>query len=322
MKHRSFFWPLALIATGVIWLLVSMNVIPEANLWALTYIWPYLLIALGLGLILRGYLRTAEWIVSLLIILGAVGAIVFAPQLGWAGGPDWNLFSDWNPASDFGGGVSGSGRIDSETRRVKDFLAVTIRYPAEIVIQQGKSESVKIEAEDNLLPQLSTEVRDGTLVIENKEDNWSKRVDPSKKVIITITVIDLNEINFTSAGTLRVDGLKTETLNLSLSGAGEITLNDLDVEKLESRLSGTGNIEANGTADELELTISGAGNFDAPGLASNAANVRISGVGNATVRVKDKLVATVSGAGSVDYYGSPSVDKNISGAGSVQQVDE
>ena len=45
MNQRSLFWPLTLIATGVIWLLVSMNVIPAANLWALTYIWPYVLIA-------------------------------------------------------------------------------------------------------------------------------------------------------------------------------------------------------------------------------------------------------------------------------------
>jgi hypothetical protein len=38
--------------------------------------------------------------------------------------------------------------------------------------------------------------------------------------------------------------------------------------------------------------------------------------------VKDTLDASVSGAGSVDYYGSPSVVKNISGAGSVQRAGE
>jgi len=316
MKHQSLFWPLTLIATGVIWLLVSMQVIPAANLWALTFIWPYGLIAAGLGLILRSYLPVMGWIVPALVVFGAVAAIVFAPQLGWAGGPDWDLNSD------FGGGVPGSGKIEAETRVVKEFHAVTIRYPAQVVIRQGESESVTIEADDNLLPQLSTEVRDGTLVIENKEDNWSKRVDSSESIKITIIVKDLNEINFSSAGTLQVNGLKTRELNLTLSGAGEITLNDLDVEKLESRLSGAGNIEANGTADELELTISGMGNFEAPELASNTADVRISGAGNATVRVKDDLTATVSGAGSINYFGSPDVEENISGAGSVERMGE
>ncbi|MCI0556679.1 MAG: DUF2807 domain-containing protein [Anaerolineae bacterium] len=316
MNQRSLFWPLTLIATGVVWLMVSMNVIPAANLWALTYIWPYVLILLGLGLILRSYLPAAGWIVSALIVIGAVAAVVFAPRLGWAGGPSMAF------GPDFGGGVPGSGKIESETREVQGFLAVSINYPAEVLIQQGKVESVKIEADDNLLSQLTTEVNDDTLVIENKEERWSERVNPTERVKITITVKDLHEIEFSSAGNLRVEGLKTDELSLKLNGVGEMILNDLDVRKLECRLSGAGNIEANGVADELDIRISGVGGFDAPKLESMVANVRISGAGSATVFVKDDLTARVSGAGSINYYGSPTLHEEVSGAGSVSQVDE
>jgi hypothetical protein len=52
-KPRSLFGPLLLIAIGVIWLLTTSGRLPSANLWALTYVWPYLLIAAGFGLILR-----------------------------------------------------------------------------------------------------------------------------------------------------------------------------------------------------------------------------------------------------------------------------
>ena len=316
MKNQSLFWPLTLIATGVIWLLVSLKVIPAANVWALTHLWPYLLIVLGMGLILRSYVPASGWIVSILVVVGAVAAIVFAPQLGWAGGPDWSLDPD------FGGGVPGSGKIETETREVEDFRAVTIRYPADVTIVQGESESVIVETDDNLLPQLVTEVRDGTLVIENSEDDWPERVDASDGIKITITVMDLNEINFSSAGSLDVNDLKTDALNLSLSGAGEVTLNDVDTDRLDIRLSGAGNIDASGAADQLEIVISGFGDFEGEDLASLTANVRISGAGNATVRVKDDLAATVSGAGSIDYYGSPSVDENVSGAGSVRRAGE
>lgn len=314
MKNQSLFWPITLIATGVVWLLVSLHVIPAANVWALTHIWPYVLIVLGLGLILRNYLPAMGSIASVLVVIGAVAAIVFAPQLGWAGGPDWDLHSD------FGGGVSGSGKIETEIRNVKDFLSVSIRYPADVIIQQGETESVEVETDDNLLPQISTQVRDGTLVIENRVDDWSERVNATNGIKITITVKDLNEINFSSAGTLRVNGLKTNELRVTLSGAGEMTLNDLDVDKLEARLSGAGNIVATGITDELELTISGFGDFDAAKLASVTADVRISGAGGATVRVKETLDATVSGAGSIKYYGSPDVHEIISGAGSVQRL--
>jgi len=317
MNQRSLFWPLALIATGVIWLLVSMNVIPAANLWALTYIWPFVLIVVGVGLILRSYLPAIGWFVSALIVLGAVLAVIYAPRLGWASGPSMGFVG-----SDFGGGTQGSGKIESETREVQDFLAVSINYPADVVIQQGKVESVKVEADDNLLPQLTTEVNDETLVIDNKEESWSRRVNPTERVKITITVKDLREIEFSSAGSLRLNGLKTDELSVNLNGAGEMILNDLDVNKLESRLSGAGNIKANGTANELELRISGVGSFEAPELQSMVASVRISGAGSATVRVENDLTARVSGAGSVKYYGSPTLDEDVSGAGSVSQVDE
>jgi len=314
MRHRSLFWPLTLIAAGVVWLLISLHVIPSENLWALTHIWPYVLIALGVGLLLGAQWRIAGTIVSALVVVGALAAVIYAPQLGWAGGPDLSLDVD------FSGGIHGSGKIVTETRNVKDFQAISIRYPAQIVVQFGQTESVKLEADDDVLPQLTTEVRDGALVIENKERDWSKRVDPSKPVKITITVKELNRIDFSSAGTLEVQNLQADDFKLVLSGAGEVTLKDMDVRQFETTLSGAGDIKADGKADDLKLTISGFGGFDAPNLESLTADVRISGAGNANVRVKDELHATVSGAGSVDYYGSPDVTKSVTGAGSINKA--
>lgn len=318
MNQRSLFWPLTLIATGVIWLMISMNIIPASNLWALTYIWPFVLILLGLGLILRSYLPTVGWLFSALIVIGAVLAVIYAPRLGWAGGPSMAFGPDF----DFGGGVQGSGNIESQTREVQDFLAVSINYPAEVVIQQGNVESVKLETDDNLLPQISTTVDDGVLIIENKENRWSQRVKPTERVKITITVKDLREIEFSSAGNVTVESLNTNELSLHLNGVGQMTLNDLDVRRLESRLSGAGNIEANGVADELDIRISGVGDFDAPKLESLVGVVRISGAGSATVFVQDDLTARVSGAGSINYYGSPTLHEDISGAGSVSRADD
>ena len=314
MKQRSFFGPLLLIAIGVVWLLVSMNVIPAANLWALTRIWPFVLISLGVGLLLSALWAGAGRIVLALVVVGAVLAVIFAPQLGWAGGPNWDFDMD------FGGSVPGSGKIESETRDVSDFQAISIEYPAQVLVQQGESESVVVEADDNLLPQLSTEMRNGTLYIENNERNWGRRVDPSVPVKVTVTVKDLREINFSSAGELRVENLETDELKLVLSGAGEVTLSKLNARRLESVLSGAGSITADGVADDVKLTISGFGSFEAPELASMTANVHISGAGSANIRVKNELTATVSGAGSVNYLGSPHVVQHISGAGSVKQA--
>lgn len=313
-EPRSLFWPLTFIAAGILWLMINMNLIPAGNLWALTHIWPYLLIALGAGLILRSFWRPFGMIVSALVVFGAFAAVYYAPQLGWEGAPQWDINNNFN------GSVPGSGVVAKETRKAEDFNAISVRFPAEVVIRQGSKESVTVEAENNLLPQLTTSVRSGTLVIENSEADWSKRVNPTETVKITIIVKNLKEINFSSAGVLVVEQLASDELNLSISGAGEVTLSGLKVGKLDIGLSGAGTIRADGKADNVSISISGLGSFEGASLSSQVANIEISGAGSASLRVEKELTARVSGAGSINYYGDPTVDKHVSGAGAVNKA--
>jgi hypothetical protein len=319
MKERSIFWPLVMIAAGVLWLLVGLGTIPRANLWALTHTLPYLLILLGFGLILRAHWRFAGMLVSTLVVAGAILAVIYAPQLGWDNAPSWG-WDLWDVSPDIGGGVPGSGVVKSETREVDEFQAISIDYPAEITVHQGEAESVTIEAEDNLLPQLETEVQDGTLHLKNAERNWASRVHPSEPVVVTITVVDLNAIQFPTAGKMQVEGLETDSLAVSVSGAGDVTVTELVANRLEFRLSGAGNINADGEGDSLQVNISGLGNFNGGDLRSQNADVHISGAGSATVWVEDTLNANISGAGSIDYYGDPQISEHISGVGSVSQA--
>lgn len=319
MKDRSIFWPLVMIAAGVLWILIGIGTIPRDNLWALTHTFPYLLILLGFGLILRAYWRFAGMLVSLLVVAGAVLAVVYAPQLGWDDAPAWG-WDIWDFGPDVGGAIAGSGVVRSESREAENFDAVRIEYPAEVTVRQGSSESVQIEAEDNLLSQLTAEVRNGTLVLENSEQNWRERVNPSEPVLVTITVTDLNRVQFPTAGKMLIEGLETDSLSVSVSGAGDVTLVDMTAETLEISLSGAGSIDAEGQSDRLQLQISGLGSFNGGDLQSQEAAIQISGAGSATVWVENTLDASISGAGSINYYGDPNVNEQISGVGSVSKA--
>jgi hypothetical protein len=298
MKSRSIFFPLALIAAGSIWLLISTGRLHSENLWALARFWPILLIAAGLGLILRSFWAPARMIVDALAVGGAVAAILFAPQLGWTT-PQWNFGIG---TSSIGGGASGSGKLVTETRKLQDFTAVSIEYPADVLIQQGMLESIKIEAEDNLIPQLSSDIQLGTLVIRNKVTNWNERVNPTKSVKITIVVKDLQKIDLSSTGRVRADNLENSSLNVNLSGASSFT--------------------ASGSSGDLQLSISGVGSFEGAGLVCKNVSARISGAGSATLHPVDTLLAEISGTGSIQYYGNPRVTQSISGLGSVKKIGE
>ena len=220
----------------------------------------------------------------------------------------------------FGGGVPGSGNVQTETRHPGAFEIVSLDLPpADIIIQQGEKESVEIEAEDNLIPQISTEVSSGILMVKNMESNWNARVNPSKPMKIRITTQNLKEIDFSAAvGSLEVNDFKSDALKLIMSGGAQIKLNGIQVTLLDSVLSGAGDIQVNGTADEIKLLLSGLGNFNAADLKSKKATIELSGMGDATVRVESELSVTISGAGSVNYFGNPHIQQKINGAGSVR----
>jgi hypothetical protein len=315
MKDRSFFFPLALIAAGVIWLLISTGKMPTENLWALARFWPFRLIAAGLGIMARAWLSWLQIVVDVLIVGAAMLVIFYAPQLGW-NTPQWGLSFQFN------GSIPGSGKIMTQNRDVSGISGIDVSYPADIVISQGQTESLTIEADDNVLPQLRTRVDSGTLYIENSEPVWSVRVNPSRPVKITIVVKDLHAFNFSSAGTVNVGNLQTNDLTMNISGAGSITFDNVKLGNLDCSLSGAGSVSFSGVSDSVKLNISGVGGFHGADLMSKTANVHVSGTGSATVHPSNELIADVSGIGSVNYYGNPSVTKNVSGIGNIMRVGE
>ena len=310
----SLFGPLLLIATGVMWLLIQQGLVPVANLWALTYLWPFLLIAVGLSLILRSYWKYSPLVLDVLLVGGAFVAVFYAGQLGWANMPPY-VFN----GSHFGSGQPGSGKIITATRVVSNFHGITVEYPAEIVIQRGLAESLKIEAEDNVIKDLRTDVKDGMLTIGRGSDRglW---VNPTRPVKITIVVKDLDEFNFDSAGTVKLESLKSDSLDLNINGAGTLTLDKVQFKTLNCTLDGAGTLTLGGTADDLNVSMSGFGGFHAADLKTQTANVSISGAGSATVWVEKSLTAKIDGAGSINYYGSPSVTKNVDGVGNINSL--
>ena len=56
------------------------------------------------------------------------------------------------------GVVGGSGKVETETRQVSGFTAIDLTGTGEVTIEQGETESLTIEADDNVLPALTSKV--------------------------------------------------------------------------------------------------------------------------------------------------------------------
>jgi hypothetical protein len=313
-RSRPIFFPLVLIAIGVLWLLGSFGVFAIDQLSILVRFWPVLLIGLGLDLMLRPRWPWAANLVALGIVALAVAAVLLAPRLGWtAAGGNWLTWVPW-----MWGSERGSGNVVEETRPVSGVSGVALTFFGDLSVQQGSEESLRIEAEDNVLARLRTEVQGGTLTIG--QDTRQTAVRPTRPVRIFLTVRDLSSLSLSGAGQVTVHGLQTDALQVALSGAGSLSLEDLHASELGLALSGAGSLTAAGTAERLRANMSGVGGLNAADLRAEAVEAHISGTGSATVWAVQSLEANVSGVGSVRYWGQPQVVEHVTGLGRVQHL--
>lgn len=191
------------------------------------------------------------------------------------------------------GGVRGNGKIKSETRKITEFNKIEASGAYSIKVVVGEQPSIKIKAEENLLPLIRTYVKGKRLIIDNK-----KNLSPRKELLIEITT--------------------NELISIECSGANDITVNGIDTDRFEVDLSGAGSIELNGESDQFYGDLSGAGNINARNLISNKVYISVSGAASASVYAKEFLDASVSGVGSIEYFGDPKETKsNVSGIGSI-----
>ncbi len=212
----------------------------------------------------------------------------------------------------------GSGILESETRDVSDFDAIVIEGFGNVNITQGENEYLEIEAEDNILPHITSKVRNDTLYISYDDQRWSRNILPTRTITFDIGVIDLNSIDLSGAADIRMDSLETTQLDLDVSGAGNVEIENLQAKDLNVVYSGAGKCELAGEVQDQDIRVSGLGSYHAKDLKSQTASVALSGAGDMEVWATDNLYIEVSGAGNVEYWGDPRVSQDVSGVGNIQ----
>jgi hypothetical protein len=209
----------------------------------------------------------------------------------------------------------------TETREVSGFERVVLEEYGELVITQGDQASLTIEADEDVLSRIETEVKDGTLTIGIGGTWWDRLgmvlsdVFSGRKIVYQLAVTELTGVTVSGAGRVKCAELRTDRLAIRVSGAGDVTIGTLTTEQLGVELPGAGRVQLAGQATEQRVALSGAGTYRAPKLESQKAQVKLTGVGSATLSVVQELDATIQGVGSIEYYGTPTVVDKVTGIG-------
>jgi Putative auto-transporter adhesin, head GIN domain len=188
--------------------------------------------------------------------------------------------------------VNGSGHVKTESRQVSGFTKIDLAGSGEVTIDQGPAELLTIEADDNVLSALTSDVSGSTLKLGTKPRTTVRTRTPIR---YRVTVKDLTGV--------------------SLSGSGSVTAKGLQLRAFRADISGSGTVNISGSADTQNIQLSGSGRYGAGELTSQEVTAEISGSGEVTVAVSRRLKVDISGSGTVTYSGDPTIEQDISGSG-------
>ncbi len=235
--------------------------------------------------------------------------------------------------------VNGSGKIVTQTVDVSNFDRVSLDGSGDVYIEQGETENLTIETDDNILPWLDTRVKANELVLSMKP---GQNINPSRDIVYRLTVKDLNGISLQGSGNFFIEtlesnntkilvsgsgdvlikGLTATSLSIDLLGSGNITVDDVHVNTVDTSVKGSGDIKLEGKATSQKVAVSGSGNYLAEDLETTSADITVPGSAGVTVWVNDDMKVNINGSGNVRYYGKPNIDQNVLGSGNIISLGE
>ncbi len=196
--------------------------------------------------------------------------------------------------------LRGSGNVAREAREVSKMVGI-VRFeaPGELIVTSGEANELTIEAEDNLLGLIQTQVENGVLIIAMAiEPDVTLQINHPIRYLLTVS----------------------EVHALTLAGPGSIKALGIQADALDVNLSGSGTINLAGQAARQTVDIQGGGIYQAGDLQTKSTTITSYGGVDATVWATESLDVACKGVCSIKYYGDPEVKKNIGVTGTVTKL--
>ena len=197
--------------------------------------------------------------------------------------------------------ASPSAETGTAVRDVKDFDRVELAIRGELVLTQGDTESLTIEASASDLAEITTVVRGGTLQIAQVNPGPG----PRGPVTYRLSMKRIAGLSTSSSGNIQTNSIETDSLRIAISSSGSVIIGRLEAKNLDVAISSSGSCTIGGTVDRQRVQLSSSGDYRAENLASRDASIQLSSSGSADVRVSESLDAVISSSGSIRYRGSP-----------------
>ena len=210
--------------------------------------------------------------------------------------------------------INGDGKVIKEERSLTGFKAISVHNSIHLFIKQGTTEKVTVEAEEDILHHLYTEVTAGVLKIGVKGS-----VNNTGEMNVYVTLKEINSLETGSAAKAECDGkIETHELRISTGSASSVKM-DLKCDKLEIRSGSASKIRISGTAQFISTESSSASSVDLSELKAEKGEIEASSAASVKVQVTREVDAKASSGAGITITGNPaSRNSDSSSGGSVK----
>ncbi|WP_127021192.1 head GIN domain-containing protein [Flagellimonas beolgyonensis] len=214
----------------------------------------------------------------------------------------------------FGNGKTGNGEIVEETRAVsEDFTEVLASEGIDVFVTQDSEFKISVEADENIIDLIGTDIRDGKLKIHAIENIGRA----TKNVYVSLPRI--TALNSSSGADLVVQNvIESESIELDASSGADLRV-ELRANEVSADASSGADIRISGSADILHADASSGSDIKARELEVKRCNADASSGADISVNVSESLVADASSGADITYSGEASVQTKKSVSGSVRK---
>ena len=205
--------------------------------------------------------------------------------------------------------IEGNGNIVTKDVPVSSFESLKASGVYELKLSQGSSESVKIEADENLQQYFTVRNEGKQLVIEMK-DVKNKNMKLKNKLRVYVSFKNLKEMDLSMVGNVLTEApLSFDDLAIKNNSVGHVDLS-LSANTLNLKNNSVGEVKLAGKAQNAVVTHSGVGSLEAGNFVVQTMNIDNSGVGGAEVNAAKELKVKDNMMGKVKNKGAAQARKN------------
>jgi hypothetical protein len=195
--------------------------------------------------------------------------------------------------------VKGSGVLARESRPAADVRSVSLSAAIQGEITVGAEAALEIEADDNLMPFVVTEVVNDRLVVRMKANTSTSTRNPFV-ARIALGQLEALDISGAARATVAARSGGVALRSIEASGASQVVAAGLATDRLAIDTEGAAKLRLSGRARALAVDASGATRVEAAGLTSEEADVDLSGASSAEIQKPRDLRSRTSGASRLE----------------------